>query len=45
VTYYSSVTPDLFKSIINTYMSNYHGADHAGAEHAGAEHATASVGE
>ena len=45
VTYYSSVEPNLFNGIINTYMSNYHGADHAGAEHASAEHASASVGE
>lgn len=44
VTYYSSVEPDLFKHIINTYMSNYHGADHAAAEHASVEH-TAAVGE
>ncbi|BBL20331.1 MULTISPECIES: ubiquinol oxidase subunit II [Acinetobacter] len=53
VTYYSSVEPKLFESVINKYMSNYHGADHsaqAGAEHTGAshanvEHATASVEE
>ncbi len=48
VTYYSSVEPNLFESIINKYMSNYHGADHsaqAGAEHVNAEHATASVEE
>ncbi len=47
VTYYSSVEPKLFESVINKYMSNYHGADHAAASeaHAGADHATASVGE
>ena len=48
VTYYSSVESNLFESIINKYMSNYHGADHsaqAGTEHVGAEHATASVEE
>ena len=50
VTYYSSVEPKLFESVINKYMSNYHGADHsatAGHEaaaseaHAGVEHAAA----
>ncbi|OTG70286.1 ubiquinol oxidase subunit II [Acinetobacter sp. ANC 4169] len=50
VTYYSSVEPKLFESVINNYMSNYHGADHsasAGHEaaaseaHANVEHATA----
>ncbi|TCB64639.1 ubiquinol oxidase subunit II [Acinetobacter sp. ANC 4216] len=54
VTYYSSVEPKLFESVINKYMSNYHGADHsatAGHEaaaseaHANVEHATASVEE
>lgn len=45
VTYYSSVEPNLFNSVINTYMSNYHGADHASEAHASAEHASASVGE
>ncbi|SPL70134.1 ubiquinol oxidase subunit II [Acinetobacter stercoris] len=42
VTYYSSVEPNLFDSVINQYMSNYHGADHTA--HADAEHA-ASVEE
>jgi hypothetical protein len=28
VTYYSSVEEGLFETIINKYMSNYHGADH-----------------
>jgi cytochrome o ubiquinol oxidase subunit 2 len=49
VTYYSSVEPKLFESVINKYMSNYHGADHSAptAEHAdviheNVEHATAS---
>ena len=51
VTYYSSVEPKLFESVINRYMSNYHGADHsatAGHEaaasdaHADVEHATAA---
>ena len=51
VTYYSSVEPKLFESVINKYMSNYHGADHsatAGHEaaasdaHANVEHATAA---
>lgn len=50
VTYYSSVEPKLFESVINKYMSNYHGADHsatAGHEaaaseaHAGVEHTAA----
>lgn len=45
VTYYSSVEPNLFESVIHRYMSNYHGADHAGATHVNAEHATASVEE
>ncbi|WP_180007910.1 ubiquinol oxidase subunit II [Acinetobacter sp. YH16057] len=49
VTYYSSVEPKLFESVINKYMSNYHGADHtatvgheaaASEAHAGVEHAT-----
>ena len=44
VTYYSSVEPNLFESIINKYMSNYHGVDHNNS-HANAEHATASVEE
>ncbi|MCH4246172.1 ubiquinol oxidase subunit II [Acinetobacter gerneri] len=43
VTYYSSVEPNLFDSVINHYMGNYHGVDHDAA-HADAEHA-ASVGE
>lgn len=41
VTYYSSVEQGLFESVINTYMSNYHGADHSASE----AHATASQGE
>ncbi|TCM60683.1 cytochrome bo3 quinol oxidase subunit 2 [Acinetobacter calcoaceticus] len=54
VTYYSSVEPKLFESVINRYMSNYHGADHtaqADAGHASSDaqvnvtHANASVGE
>lgn len=40
VTYYSSVEPKLFESVINKYMSNYHGKTHAPVEHA-----TASVEE
>lgn len=44
VTYYSSVEPKLFETIINHYMSNYHGADHSAAHtaaetHVAAEHA------
>lgn len=31
VTYYSSVEPNLFEGIINSYMSNYHGADGHGS--------------
>lgn len=51
VTYYSSVEPKLFESVINKYMSNYHGADHsatvsheapASEAHANVEHATTS---
>ena len=34
VTYYASVEQGLFESIINKYMSNYHGADHKSVEHA-----------
>lgn len=56
VTYYSSVEPGLFESVINKYMSNYHGADHsaqaetaleapASEAHVAVEHATASQGE
>ena len=54
VTYYSSVEPKLFESVINKYMSNYHGADHAAqaadehaasATHANVEHAKTSSGE
>ena len=54
VTYYSSVEPKLFESVIHKYMSNYHGADHsatgtheaaASETHANAGHSTASVGE
>jgi cytochrome o ubiquinol oxidase subunit 2 len=54
VTYYSSVEPKLFESVINKYMSNYHGADHsatagheaaASGAHVNVEHATASVEE
>ncbi len=33
VTYYSSVEPGLFETVINNYMSNYHGADHQSATH------------
>ena len=32
VTYYSSVEPKLFESVINKYMSNYHGADDAATQ-------------
>jgi len=44
VTYYSSVEPKLFETVINHYMSNYHGADHSAGHataetHAAAEHA------
>ncbi|MBF7687013.1 ubiquinol oxidase subunit II [Acinetobacter rathckeae] len=42
VTYYSSVEPDLFKQVINKYMSNYHGAQ--GSSQANMQHA-ASAGE
>ncbi|MDQ8935419.1 ubiquinol oxidase subunit II [Acinetobacter rudis] len=46
VTYYSSVEPKLFESVINRYMSNYHGADHSAANtHANVEHAKASAEE
>ena len=52
VTYYSSVEPKLFESVINHYMSNYHGADHSApaehateATHSNDEHATASAEE
>lgn len=55
VTYYSSVEPKLFESVINRYMSNYHGADHtaqaemsetpASDAHTAVEHANASVEE
>jgi cytochrome o ubiquinol oxidase subunit II len=49
VTYYSSVEKGLFESVINNYMSNYHGADHsataASEAHVEVEHATASQGE
>lgn len=51
VTYYSSVEPNLFETVINRYMSNYHGTDHsANAEHGSQAHdanahATASVEE
>ena len=55
VTYYSSVEQGLFESVINNYMSNYHGADHsapvvageapASETHVAVEHATASQGE
>ena len=46
VTYYSSVEQGLFKSVINKYMSNYHGADHtaaAGTHEAAASEAHAAV--
>ena len=54
VTYYSSVEQGLFESIINKYMSNYHGADHSAAgsheaasseAHAAVEPASSVVGE
>lgn len=56
VTYYSSVEQGLFESVINNYMSNYHGADHSASSvahkeaaaseaHVDVEHATASQGE
>lgn len=55
VTYYSSVEQGLFESVINNYMSNYHGADHsapvvageapASETHVAVEHTTASQGE
>nr|WP_298890512.1 ubiquinol oxidase subunit II [uncultured Acinetobacter sp.] len=41
VTYYSSVEAGLFESVINHYMSNYHGDDHH-AEHAVDTHAAPS---
>ena len=37
VTYYASVEPQLFESVINRYMSNFHNMNHA--THAPAEHA------
>ncbi|KAA8735312.1 ubiquinol oxidase subunit II [Acinetobacter qingfengensis] len=43
VTYYSSVQPDLFKTVINAYMSNYHGNTHAGSHEQVAHEAAASV--
>lgn len=46
VTYYSSVEPKLFESVINKYMSNYHGADHSatvGTHEAAASDAHADV--
>jgi len=55
VTYFSTVEKGLFESVINKYMSNYHGADHSAAAvehnapaseaHVNVEHATASQGE
>ena len=47
VTYYSSVEPKLFESVINKYMSNYNNADtKAAVEAARADHVEAgSVGE
>lgn len=55
VTYYSSVEQGLFESVINNYMSNYHGADHsapvvageapASETHVAVKHTTASQGE
>lgn len=33
VTYYSSVEPGLFESVINSYMGNYHGATHHPVAH------------
>ena len=46
VTYYSSVEQGLFESVINHYMSNYHGADHSApaAEH-GVAHEEAAASE
>ena len=41
VTYYSSVEAGLFDSVINHYMSNYHGDDHH-AGHAVDTHAAPS---
>ena len=43
VTYYSSVEQGLFQSVINRYMSNYHGADHASAAHTEAPASAAVV--
>ncbi|WP_273776808.1 MULTISPECIES: ubiquinol oxidase subunit II [unclassified Acinetobacter] len=46
VTYYSSVEQGLFESVINKYMSNYHGGSHAataGAHEAAASDAHAAV--
>ena len=34
VTYYSSVEPKLFETVINTYMSNYHGSNAPAHNHA-----------
>ena len=55
VMYFSTVEKGLFESVINKYMSNYHGADHsataveqnapASEAHVDVEHATASQGE
>ena len=47
VTYYSSVEQGLFKSVIDKYMSNYHGADHSAtdAAHAAEQPASSVVGE
>ena len=44
VTYYSSVEPELFKKVIDKYMSNFHGSEQAGASSHAMQH-TASVGE
>jgi cytochrome o ubiquinol oxidase subunit 2 len=41
VTYYSSVEPGLFESVIHNYMSNYHGADHSAPVEAAASDAVA----
>lgn len=44
VTYYSSVEPQLFRKVIDKYMSNYHGAEKADSSHANMQH-MASAGE
>ena len=42
VTYYSSVEPKLFESVINKYMSNYHGDDHSSTQVEATAHDTAA---